>query len=139
MIRSLKIKRNGIIMHYHPYIPRQLSDRLLKLFHNFACLVITGSRQVGKSTLLEHLFPKVRSIEFDPVQDIQNARKEPELFLDNNPPPLILDEIQYAPDLNIQKGLVICPIDTSFFFLKWMLLYPGISLRPLHLSCTSCR
>ncbi len=84
---------------FHPYLSRAISQRLLKLFENFPCLVITGARQVGKSTLLSHLFPNLRSIVFDPIHDIQNARKDPELFINNNPSPLILDEIQYAPEL----------------------------------------
>ncbi|NGX59224.1 MAG: hypothetical protein KR126chlam3_00371 [Chlamydiae bacterium] len=83
----------------HRYIPRKLGNRIRKLFENFACLVITGARQVGKTTLLQHLYPKLNCVVFDPVQDIQNARADPELFLNNNPPPLILDEIQYAPEL----------------------------------------
>jgi hypothetical protein len=36
---------------------------------------------------------------FDPVVDVENARRDPELFLDNHRTPLILDEIQYAPEL----------------------------------------
>jgi len=82
-----------------PYIPRLLSNRLKKLFDNFPCVVLTGARQVGKTTLLQHLFPNVPCIIFDPVHDIQGARSDPELFLNNNPAPLILDEIQYAPEL----------------------------------------
>lgn len=83
----------------HPYITRAQSQRFIKLFQNFSCLVVTGARQVGKSTLLQHLFPQAKCIVFDPIHDVQNARKDPELFLNNNPPPLILDEIQYAPEL----------------------------------------
>lgn len=86
-------------MDKYPYIPRSTSEHFVKLFKHFSCLVITGARQVGKSTLLEHLFPNIRSVVFDPVHDIQNARVDPELFLENNPPPLILDEIQYVPEL----------------------------------------
>lgn len=81
------------------YIPRLISPRLKKFFQNFACVVVTGARQVGKSTLLKTLYPDIPCIVFDPIHDIQNARADPELFLNNNPPPLILDEIQYAPEL----------------------------------------
>jgi uncharacterized protein len=83
----------------HPYVHRLITDRIKKLFSNFGCLVVTGARQVGKSTLLQHIFPDIPIVVFDPIQDIQNARKNPELFLKNNPPPIILDEIQYAPEL----------------------------------------
>ncbi|OGT52456.1 MAG: hypothetical protein A3F17_01645 [Gammaproteobacteria bacterium RIFCSPHIGHO2_12_FULL_41_15] len=81
------------------YVKRAITARLLKLFAAFSSVVISGARQVGKSTLLDHAFPGVPRIVFDPVQDIQNARADPELFLNNNPPPVILDEIQYAPEL----------------------------------------
>jgi len=49
--------------------------------------------------LIQHLFPRYSNVVFDPVIDVGNARKDPDLFLDNHPPPLILDEIQYAPEL----------------------------------------
>lgn len=81
------------------YIPRLISQRVRNLFQNFSCVVLTGARQVGKSTLLQHLYPELPCVVFDPIHDVQNARSDPELFLNNNPPPLILDEIQYAPEL----------------------------------------
>lgn len=83
----------------YPYLQRAIEHRLKKLFQVFSVVVLSGARQVGKSTLLTHAFPGIRHIVFDPIQDIQNARTDPELFLDNNPPPIILDEIQYAPEL----------------------------------------
>ena len=49
--------------------------------------------------MVRHLFPDVPVVVFDPVRDIGNARQDPDLFLDNHPPPLVLDEIQYAPEL----------------------------------------
>lgn len=83
----------------YPYIPRLLAPRIKKLFNHFSCVVITGARQVGKTTLLKHLYPEIPFFVFDPIHDIQYAKSEPELFLNNNPTPLILDEIQYAPSL----------------------------------------
>src|SRR5262249_16105162 len=62
-------------------------------------ILLLGARQVGKSTLLSHLFPQVKGIVFDPIQDIYNARRDPDLFLNSFPPPLILDEVQYGPEL----------------------------------------
>lgn len=69
------------------------------MFKNFPVVVVTGARQIGKSTLLENVFPEIEMIVFDPVVDIKDARKDPDFFLDNHPCPLILDEIQYAPEL----------------------------------------
>jgi uncharacterized protein len=41
----------------------------------------------------------METIVLDPIQDIGGARKDPDFFLQNHPPPLFLDEIQYAPEL----------------------------------------
>jgi uncharacterized protein len=81
------------------YIDRALSKRLLSLVKQFPCVVLVGARQVGKSTLLQHLFKGFQYVVFDPVIDVENARADPELFLNNRAPPLILDEIQYAPEI----------------------------------------
>lgn len=63
-------------------------------------VVVVGARQVGKTTLVEHVLGnRWDTVTFDPFQDIGNARADPDLFLDNHPPPLFLDEIQYAPEV----------------------------------------
>lgn len=81
------------------YLSRIISEKLQLLFRTFPIVVLSGARQVGKSTLLAHLFSDLPRVIFDPVTDIENARRDPELFLRNRPPPLILDEIQFAPEL----------------------------------------
>ena len=81
------------------YKTRHLEQKVKDFSNYFKIVLITGARQVGKSTLLEHVFPDYNHVTFDPVEDIYNARKDPDLFLDNFPAPIILDEIQYAPEL----------------------------------------
>lgn len=81
------------------YLPRLLEKQILESAKHFKAILLLGARQVGKSTLLSHLFPDVKSIVFDPVQDIYNARQDPEFFLNSFPTPLILDEVQYVPEL----------------------------------------
>ena len=82
------------------YVHRLISDRLKRLAAAFPVVVVSGARQVGKSTLVQHLFAdSAQMVVFDPVVDIENARQDPELFLNNRRPPLVLDEIQYAPEL----------------------------------------
>ena len=81
------------------YRIRHAEAKLAKMAEHFKAILLTGARQVGKTTLLRHLLPDVKAIVFDPVQDIHGARQDPDLFLENFPPPLILDEIQYAPEL----------------------------------------
>lgn len=81
------------------YIERAISRRILSLARQFPCVVLVGARQVGKSTLLQHLFNEFQYVVFDPVIDVENAKADPELFLNNRPAPIILDEIQYAPEI----------------------------------------
>jgi len=83
------------------YKKRRLTSRLHKLIETFPVVVIGGARQVGKSTLIKHAFPPgTDCVVFDPVVDVENARQDPDLFLNNHPgKPLLLDEIQYAPEL----------------------------------------
>ncbi|MCY3760636.1 MAG: ATP-binding protein [Gemmatimonadetes bacterium] len=82
------------------YRQRLLTQRLRELAAAFPVVVLSGARQVGKSTLLQHLYgDKADIVVFDPVVDVGNARQDAELFLANNRPPLILDEVQYAPEL----------------------------------------
>ncbi len=90
----------GSVIFPSMYIERIVTNKLHKLTASFPAVVITGARQVGKSTLLRHLFGNADNIVFDPVIDVDNARRDPDLFLDNHlRRPLILDEIQYAPEL----------------------------------------
>ncbi len=83
-------------MHYRP---RHLESRLREYASFFKAVLVVGARQVGKSSLLAACFPGVRTVLFDARQDLHGARRDPDLFLKNFPPPLILDEIQYAPEL----------------------------------------
>lgn len=81
------------------YKKRKISNKLLRLAEFFPVVVLSGARQVGKSTLLKHLFPDYDMVVFDPVLDVGQARKEPDLFLANHGSNIVLDEIQYAPEL----------------------------------------
>lgn len=58
------------------------------------CLLLTGARQVGKSTLLKHIFPEYHRANFDDRLARLQAREEPRLFFLNNPRPLFIDEVQ---------------------------------------------
>ncbi|GAB4269566.1 MULTISPECIES: ATP-binding protein [Deferrisoma] len=82
------------------YLPRTLTARLERLVDTFPVVVVSGARQVGKSTFLRHtLGGRFAMVVFDPVADVQGAREDPDLFLNSRPPPVILDEIQYVPQL----------------------------------------
>ena len=82
------------------YYRRLHHDRLIRLFEHFPIVAVLGARQVGKSTLIKEVFKdRLKTIVFDPVEDVGQARQDPDFFLQNNPPPLFLDEVQYAPEL----------------------------------------
>lgn len=84
------------------FIRRLAAERLRSLAATFPVVIVSGARQVGKSTLLQQLFPASsgwQTILFDPVADVRAARQDPDVFLDSHPAPLILDEIQFAPEL----------------------------------------
>lgn len=85
---------------YMDYCRRLHHDRLVRLFEHFPIVAILGARQVGKSTLVKQAFEdRLKTVVFDPVEDVGQARRDPDFFLQNNPPPLFLDEVQYAPEL----------------------------------------
>ena len=84
------------------YIPRKIESRLSYLSKHFPAVVIGGARQTGKTTLIRRLaendstytyvtldYPKLREL----------AKTDPELFLQQYQPPVIIDEFQYAPEL----------------------------------------
>ncbi|MDD5704774.1 MAG: ATP-binding protein [Kiritimatiellae bacterium] len=81
------------------YLNRHLEERLRRLVKSFKIVLLTGARQVGKSTLLQHVFPEVKTVVFDPVQDLYGARRDPDQFLETFRTPLVLDEVQYVPEL----------------------------------------
>ncbi len=82
------------------YLPRTISRTLQKLSAFFPCVLITGARQVGKSTLLQHLLPKgMRYVTLDNVELAAEAQERPLAFLERMGAPLCIDEIQYAPAL----------------------------------------
>ncbi len=81
------------------YLSRHIEKQILEARKHFKAILVLGARQVGKSTLLSHLLPDVKMIVFDPIQDLYKARSDPDLFLESFPAPLILDEVQYVPEL----------------------------------------
>jgi len=78
---------------------RFIENRLTTLFRNFPAVLLTGARQTGKTTLLKSLVSSPSVVTFDPVTDIQGARAEPDLFLQNLSTPAFLDEVQYSPEV----------------------------------------
>ncbi|MBT4089157.1 MAG: ATP-binding protein [Deltaproteobacteria bacterium] len=79
------------------WIEREITRELKNTAETFPVLVLVGPRQIGKTSLLERIFPNHKYISLDVGSNAEAAETRPQEFLDLNPPPLILDEIQYAP------------------------------------------
>lgn len=76
------------------YINRAITPILRERVQHSKCLLLVGARQVGKSTVLEHVFPEYSRVSFDDRLMRLQARGEPKLFFLNNPCPLFIDEVQ---------------------------------------------
>ncbi|MCL2249335.1 MAG: ATP-binding protein [Oscillospiraceae bacterium] len=83
------------------YIKRNVESNIQNALKEFPVLMVTGARQVGKSTLLRSLETEVEYeyITLDNPLDRASAISEPQAFLRRHKPPIIIDEIQYAPEL----------------------------------------
>lgn len=81
------------------YLHRRLEKPLKEALSQFPVVLITGPRQAGKSTLLQHCLKGYHYVTLDDVLARNLAQSDPALFLKTYEPPLILDEIQYAPEL----------------------------------------
>ncbi len=79
---------------------RTLKKELSRASKAFKAILLTGMRQVGKTTLLKSLAAPDRGyITLDREADLRLAREDPALFFQRHRPPLIIDEVQYAPEL----------------------------------------
>jgi predicted AAA+ superfamily ATPase len=82
------------------YVPRYLAHTLSRAASTFPVVLVTGARQTGKTTLLRNEFGDTHRYTSLERPDVRlRAEADPVAFLDENPPPVILDEIQYVPSL----------------------------------------
>ena len=80
-------------------IKRNLEKSIIELSKHFPVIMLTGPRQVGKTTLLEKISKNREYITLDDLEQRRLAKQDPALFLQIHKPPLFIDEIQYAPEL----------------------------------------
>ena len=81
------------------YIKRNIENKLIEASNQFASITIYGPRQVGKSTLIEKVFPNINYVTLDDIELRDYALRDPKGFIKYYSHPLIIDEIQKAPKL----------------------------------------
>ncbi len=81
------------------YIQRHMEDTIGRLSKMFGAVMLTGPRQVGKTTLLRKVAGDMRYVTLDDPIMLQSAVNQPGTFFKDTPPPVFVDEIQYAPNL----------------------------------------
>lgn len=85
------------------YIQRSIEPLVRSLMQEYSAILITGSRQVGKSTLLKHVIEQsnhtVSQVTLHDPAERKLATSDPAMFFQLHKPPLLIEEIQYAPEL----------------------------------------
>ncbi len=82
------------------YIKRDIEDKILALSEEYSCILITGPRQVGKTTVLRRLMTDDREyVTLDDMEERSLAKRDPAMFLQMHSAPVMIDEVQYAPEL----------------------------------------
>ena len=90
------------------YITRELERKFLKLNDFFKVILVTGARQVGKTTMLKHLAKNDRTyVTMDNATARELAKADPVLFFQTYKPPILIDEVQKAPEL-FEQIKIIC-------------------------------
>ena len=85
------------------YITRHMEKPMMELNEQYPVLLLTGPRQVGKTTMLEHLIEVEgkgrKKVSLDDLTLRELAKTDPKMFFQLYQPPLLIDEVQYAPEL----------------------------------------
>ncbi|MCL2051002.1 MAG: ATP-binding protein [Lachnospiraceae bacterium] len=81
------------------YIKRHIEIALLQRAKERGAIVLTGARQVGKTTLIENIKPDITKVTFDDLTVRDRAIGDAAAFMQMNPPPIFIDEVQYAPEI----------------------------------------
>ena len=75
------------------YIKRHIAEVLRKMLSQFKVTLVTGPRQVGKTTLLKNELKDFEYVTLDDMTELEIARTDPAIFFKNHSLPLIIDEV----------------------------------------------
>ena len=85
------------------FIERELKNKIIELNKEYSAILITGARQVGKSTLFINIMEENQIdreiVTLDDLEARALAKKDPAMFLQIHEPPVMIAEVQYAPEL----------------------------------------
>ena len=85
------------------YINRHIENSITKLSRSWSAILLTGPRQSGKTTMLKNLAKEENIgreyISLDDITVREMAKNDPNMFLQLHKPPIIIDEVWYAPEL----------------------------------------
>ena len=85
------------------YIQRHMERIVAELAQQYPAIMVVGPRQVGKTTMLEHLMAEEgrgrKKVTLDDLSERELAKADPKMFFQLHKPPLLIDEVQYAPEL----------------------------------------
>ena len=81
------------------YIKRHIEEAVLRRAKMKGAIIVTGARQVGKTTLIENLKPDIPKVTLDDLPTRRRANDSPSTFFNITPPPVFIDEVQYAPEV----------------------------------------
>lgn len=83
------------------YITRNLESVVIQATKEYPVVLVTGARQIGKTTMLQKLMEGTNRgyVTLDDLNERNIAKTDPELFLQLHKPPVLIDEVQYAPEL----------------------------------------
>ncbi|MFK8243157.1 MULTISPECIES: ATP-binding protein [unclassified Facklamia] len=94
------------------YIKRTAESLVKKLVSTFKIVLVTGPRQVGKSTMLKYLYgEEYEYITFDDINELSLAKSDAKLFFINHPGKLIIDEVQLCPEIFIEIKRIVDSTD----------------------------
>ena len=111
-------------------INRHAENALGELVQSFPVILVTGPRQIGKTTLLQNArkTEKLPYLTFDDMAEVNAVKSDPKTFLSLHRPPVVFDEIQYAPELfpylkieadkNKKKGMYFLTGSQQFHLMK---------------------
>lgn len=99
------------------YIERAITSVLKNRVSSSKCMLLTGARQVGKSTVIKHDFPEYNRADFDDRLTRLQAKEEPKLFFINNPKPLFIDEVQKEISILEEIKLIVDDSDSRGDFI----------------------